>query len=148
MMLPQLVLLGAVSLACAHQGLNPRALNQFRAMILCVMPDSSPVMDYSDYGCYCGLGGSGTPVDDVDRCCQIHDQCYSNAMQHDDCWPIFDNPYTEHYYYTCNHRKVTCTSRNRHCEKFICECDRKAAECFARSTWHPEHEHLPGHHCH
>ncbi|KAJ0068187.1 hypothetical protein NL108_017275, partial [Boleophthalmus pectinirostris] len=43
-------------------------------------------------------------------CCQVHDQCYSDAMQHKDCWPILDNPYTELYHYNCNEatKTVTC----------------------------------------
>lgn len=115
-------------------------LSQFRSMILCVMPNSWPIMDYADYGCYCGSGGSGDPVDDLDRseftplcymqsrnssnmwykygcfvsrrCCQVHDQCYSDAMQHPDCWPILDHPYIEFYAYSCNKgsRTVTCGS--------------------------------------
>lgn len=37
--------------------------------------------------------------------------------------------------------------KNNECEMFICECDRKAAECFGRSHWNPEHEHLPTEYC-
>eukprot|EP00064_Thunnus_orientalis_P011344 superscaffoldBa00001631_g11374 len=79
----------------------------------------------------------------------IHDQCYSDAMQHTECWPIVDNPYTELYHYSCDeqNKKVTCDNDNDECEMFICECDRKAVECFARSTWNPEHEHLPSDRC-
>ncbi|XP_070299572.1 phospholipase A2, major isoenzyme isoform X4 [Salvelinus sp. IW2-2015] len=82
-------------------------------------------------------------------CCEVHDRCYSDAMQHDECWPIIDNPYTESYAYDCdeNLRKVTCKSNNDACEMFICECDRKAADCFARSPWNPEHEHFPSSSC-
>ncbi|XP_070706847.1 phospholipase A2-like [Pempheris klunzingeri] len=145
----QALFLVATGLSVA-QSLDNKALNQFRKMILCVMPDSWPVFDYADYGCYCGKGGSGTPVDDLDRCCQVHDKCYSDAMQHPECWPIIDNPYTEFYAYSCDKqtKKVTCGSNNTECEMFICECDRKAAECFSRSPWNPEHEHLPSDHCH
>ncbi|XP_010875989.1 phospholipase A2 [Esox lucius] len=146
----QAVFLVALGLSFAQaSNFDEKSLWQFRKMILCVNPDSWPTLDYADYGCYCGKGGSGTPVDDLDSCCQVHDQCYNDAMQHKDCWPIFDNPYTELYAYECDKtlKKVTCTSNNNPCEMFICECDRKAAECFARSTWNPEHLNLPSDRC-
>ncbi|XP_062268392.1 phospholipase A2-like [Platichthys flesus] len=127
-----------------------RALNQFRKGIQCLVPDSSPIIDYADYGCYCGKGGSGTPVDELDRCCQVHDQCYDDAMQHDACWPIFDNPYTEIYAYSCDEASKTITcgeSSNDECEQFICECDRKAAECFATAPYNDENKRLPSDRC-
>ncbi|XP_019959066.2 phospholipase A2-like isoform X2 [Paralichthys olivaceus] len=126
-----------------------RALHQFRKMIQCTMPGSKPILNYADYGCYCGYGGNGTAVDDLDRCCQVHDNCYGDAMQLDECWSILDNPYTKVYSYSCEeaNKTVTCGKDNNNCEMFICECDRKAAECFARSPWIPEHEHMPSDHC-
>ncbi|XP_034457179.1 phospholipase A2, minor isoenzyme-like isoform X2 [Hippoglossus hippoglossus] len=145
------LLAAGLSVACCGPALstNDRALNQFRQMILCMMPDSRPIFDYADYGCYCGKGGSGTPVDKLDRCCQVHDKCYSDAMQHDQCWFIIDNPYIEFYAYSCDKasKTLTCGENNNECEMFICECDRKAAECFAKSPWIPEHEHLPSDRC-
>ncbi|XP_070845238.1 phospholipase A2-like [Chaetodon trifascialis] len=146
----QTLLLLAASLSVA-QSFEERcnALNQFRNMILCVMPDSWPIFDYADYGCYCGFGGSGNPVDDLDRCCQVHDQCYDGAMLHLNFWPILDNPYTTLYHYSCNkqNKKITCGSENNKYQMFICECDREAAECFARAPYIPEHKHLPSDRC-
>ncbi|KAK5878658.1 hypothetical protein CesoFtcFv8_000385 [Champsocephalus esox] len=145
----QVMFLLAAGLSVTHS-LDYKALNQFRRMIMCVMPDSWPLFDYTDYGCFCGKGGSGTPVDDLDRCCQVHDLCYSDAIQHPECWFIINNPYTEFYSYSCDkpNHKVSCGSDNNACEMFICECDRVAAECFGVSPWNPEHEHLPSDRCH
>ncbi|XP_038590472.1 phospholipase A2-like, partial [Micropterus salmoides] len=109
------------------------------------------------------------------RCWQVHDQCYVDATQHPECWPIFDNPYIEFYDYSCSMNSMTTTrkigrspvavrmvvgllvkrvlsalsssDKNDTCEMFICEYDRKAAECFASSPWIPEHEHLSSNRC-
>lgn len=52
--------------ACMVSGaLLPKALWQFGNMISCVQPGVSP-LKYNDYGCWCGLGGKGSPRDEVD----------------------------------------------------------------------------------
>ncbi|KAK9522403.1 hypothetical protein VZT92_018871 [Zoarces viviparus] len=140
-----------ILLLCRTRALLYRNRNvlQFRTMIICAQPDSWPLFDYADYGCYCGLGGSGTPVDDVDRCCEVHDQCYGDAMQHDDCVPILDNPYTKVYSYRCDeaNKTFTCLNDNNPCEKFICECDRNAAMCFAKADYNEGNKNLPSERC-
>lgn len=49
-------------IACERRGLR-----EFRQMVECKLPERDPLLDFWDYGCYCGLGGQGTPVDDLDR---------------------------------------------------------------------------------
>ncbi|XP_053267935.1 phospholipase A2 [Pleuronectes platessa] len=103
------LLAAGLSLALSRRG---RAIPQFRNMIMCTLPGRWPIRDYTDYGCYCGKGGSGTPVDELDRCCQVHDNCYGEAEQHDECLPIFDSPYIEWYTWSCDQASntVTCAS--------------------------------------
>uniref|UniRef100_A0A671UAU9 Phospholipase A2 n=1 Tax=Sparus aurata TaxID=8175 RepID=A0A671UAU9_SPAAU len=52
-----------------------RAFWQFGNMIRCVQPGVNP-FKYNNYGSYCGLRRRGTPVDEVDLCCKVHDECY------------------------------------------------------------------------
>ncbi|XP_053550732.1 phospholipase A2, minor isoenzyme [Bombina bombina] len=136
-LLPLLLAVGFVS---THR--QPRNLLQFRQMIKCTIPNSKPLEDFNDYGCYCGLGGSGTPVDDLDRCCEIHDNCYAASRKVENCNPIFDNPYMEFYSYSCENNVVTCSNKNNPCETHICECDRNAALCFSQSTYNEKHKNL------
>ena len=42
---------------------------------------------YSDYGCWCGPGGSGPPVDGTDACCRTHDLCYETIVRNETCDP-------------------------------------------------------------
>ncbi|MBN3284425.1 PA21B Phospholipase, partial [Polyodon spathula] len=78
------------------------ALWQFKNLIKCTISGSDPLHDYNNYGCCWG-------------CCKIHDDCYSAAMNNPDCFPIFDNPYTEIYSYTCEGTTVTCSECDSSC---------------------------------
>ncbi|XP_015750076.1 PREDICTED: basic phospholipase A2 taipoxin alpha chain-like [Acropora digitifera] len=51
-----------------------RSIPEFGFLITCKAKRNP--FNYNGYGCYCGLGGYGHPVDGLDRCCQVHDNCY------------------------------------------------------------------------
>nr|P00599.1 RecName: Full=Basic phospholipase A2 1; Short=svPLA2; AltName: Full=DE-I; AltName: Full=Phosphatidylcholine 2-acylhydrolase [Naja melanoleuca] len=103
-------------------------LYQFKNMIHCTVPNR-PWWHFANYGCYCGRGGKGTPVDDLDRCCQIHDKCYDEAEKISGCWP-----YIKTYTYESCQGTLTCKDGGK-CAASVCDCDRVAANCFARATY-------------
>uniref|UniRef100_R4FK41 PLA2-Pse-2 n=1 Tax=Pseudonaja modesta TaxID=340912 RepID=R4FK41_9SAUR len=116
----------------------PLDLIDFSNLITCANRGSRSWLDYAHYGCFCGSGGSGTPVDDLDRCCQVHDNCYGDAEKLPACNYQFSSPYWNPYSYKCNEGEITCTDDKDECKAFICNCDRTAAICFARATYKDE----------
>ncbi|EDO38422.1 predicted protein [Nematostella vectensis] len=68
----------------AHNIRRRRSLFQLANMMKCLIPQR-PWAKYVAYGCYCGPGGEGIPVDDVDRCCQAHDTCYDKVSSNYFC---------------------------------------------------------------
>uniref|UniRef100_A0A8D0BVN4 Phospholipase A2 n=1 Tax=Salvator merianae TaxID=96440 RepID=A0A8D0BVN4_SALMN len=90
---------------------------------------------YSTYGCYCGIGGKGDPVDATDRCCQVHDCCYGKMSS------LGCNPKMEIYSYSIQKGSVICGKTL--CKRMICECDAAAAECFQKSTYHLKYAYYP-----
>ncbi|XP_072921499.1 phospholipase A2, minor isoenzyme-like [Hemitrygon akajei] len=122
-----------LSAGAGSTSIESRNLIQFSNMIKCAMPGVSPLLQINDYGCYCGIGGSGTPVDEFDKCCQTHDYCYDDAKKKKKCrFPL--SPKMKLYKYSCTNGKIECKSKS-HCGKFICECDRQASICFSKSQY-------------
>ena len=96
-------------------------------------------LDFNGYGCYCGLGGHGEPVDVLDRCCQWHDQCYLRLQQRKVCgrWGIYLSSYKT---VKTLESSLTCKNANTRCGKEVCECDRTAALCFAKSPFNASYK--------
>ncbi|EFX69030.1 hypothetical protein DAPPUDRAFT_329536 [Daphnia pulex] len=48
------------------------------------------------YGNWCGSGGMGPALDNIDQCCMTHDKCYGD-VERLPCKGIFQTPYSVHY---------------------------------------------------
>lgn len=109
------------------------ALN-FGFMITCAVGRSP--LDYNGYGCFCGLGGGGTPVDDTDRCCEIHDKCYTDVQNSGSC------PFDAAIYLISYSRKECygCEPESYYwfygeCRHALCMCDSEAVQCFKNAEF-------------
>ncbi|XP_061465451.1 phospholipase A2 crotoxin basic subunit CBd-like [Rhineura floridana] len=94
-----------------------------------------PLLALNLYGCYCGTGGSGIPLDAVDQCCFLHDCCYCHARVSLKChrrvkW--------QRYKLLCKTSETECQSTSV-CGRIACECDKQLAECLM--TAKPQRKH-------
>ncbi|XP_022779173.1 basic phospholipase A2-like [Stylophora pistillata] len=119
-----------------------RNLLQFNNMIACATSRTSA--DYIDYGCYCGLGGAGTPTDATDRCCKIHDECYGHIQKQNLCYFKVD---VYMRMYTRDNNCTGCADKEGTCERAVCECDGAAARCFAGKAYNIKHYNWPADKC-
>nr|XP_056720877.1 basic phospholipase A2 Ceg-N6-like [Euleptes europaea] len=87
------------------------------------------IINYGAYGCHCGWGSKGKPLDDTDWCCHEHDCCYHRTERQGCCRPIITR-----YSYTHQFGDVSC-GRGTSCQQQICECDREFALCLERNSW-------------
>ncbi|XP_028717859.1 phospholipase A2, minor isoenzyme-like [Peromyscus leucopus] len=87
-------------------------------MIKCLMTGIDPLLDYNNHGSYCGLGCSGTLVDELDR----------------------NDPYTFFYSYSCSGNEFTYSDKNKLHEAFICYRDHEAAICFFQAPYNKQYK--------
>lgn len=127
---------------------SKRSLVDFSKMVLCGT-DRNTVRDgadYLNYGCWCGFGGSGQPVDDLDWCCYEHDMCYNDLARSELCgWPYNTMIYSRSY---DTEECTKCAPASSYswwegygkCRERLCKCDADAVKCFARSPFNQQYK--------
>ncbi|XP_051029614.1 phospholipase A2, membrane associated-like [Phodopus roborovskii] len=88
-----------------------------------------PEIRYAFYGCHCGVGGKGTPIDETDWCCFKHDCCYAR-LEELGCGTKFLT-----YDFDYKEGQITCSENQDSCRKQLCQCDKHATICFYWN-WH------------
>lgn len=131
-----LILATLLAVKAEENGRVKRALAivEFASMITCTTGRSALL--YNGYGRWCGLGGSGTPVDATDRCCRDHDFCYRNLVSSNTCtkWGLRLTSYK-----TDANGCTSCSSSNSGCGAGLCRCDQIAANCFKTASFNTKY---------
>ncbi|VDD95758.1 unnamed protein product [Enterobius vermicularis] len=106
-----------------------KALWNLEEMAICRLHYNALV--YNNYGCWCGVGGSGEPVDGIDRCCMHHDECYDMAVNKKLCRNVpFE--YIRDYSWQCVNGEPVCKENMNECQAALCKCDKTVVDCWGQ----------------
>ncbi|XP_055644765.1 uncharacterized protein LOC129780472 isoform X2 [Toxorhynchites rutilus septentrionalis] len=116
--------------APTREGRSKRGVYNLYSMIKCAT-GCDPII-YKGYGCYCGFLGSGQALDGIDRCCKMHDYCYTAS----NC-PMFLE-YFVPYLWKCYRGRPLCAHDHgewggvNSCAARLCRCDLSLSKCLRR----------------
>lgn len=124
---------------CRHSKCSPRGKRSILDLALTLWCYrhrlQTPLLAINLYGCYCGSGGSGSPLDSVDQCCFLHDCCYRHARVSLKCYKRVK---WQRYKLLCKRSETQCQSKST-CGRVACECDKQLAQCL--TTAKPQKKH-------
>ncbi|XP_038641674.1 basic phospholipase A2 CM-III-like isoform X3 [Scyliorhinus canicula] len=125
-----LIVLGAIWIPA--QG-YVRIMMNVERIVRCLDP-ALPYHLNSNYGCFCRVGVYGNqPVDEIDRCCQVHDDCYREAaMMECSTFHMWFASLCENGIPKCPEFSVT--SHDTECFQKFCNCDIAAALCLKENS--------------
>ncbi|VDO57535.1 unnamed protein product [Haemonchus placei] len=109
---------------------QPRPKRKLR----CNRTRPAPTSCYNNYGCWCGIGGSHEPIDEIDKCCMLHDKCYDAAVDNKLCLDVAWE-YIDIYNWQCTNNTATCLDAEGTCKRALCDCDTAVVNCWAQ---HPK----------
>lgn len=106
-----------------------KALWNLEEMTVCRLHYNALV--YNNYGCWCGVGGDGNPMDGIDRCCMWHDKCYDMAIDKKQCRNVpFE--YLRDYSWHCADGEPVCKENLSECQTALCHCDKAVVDCWSQ----------------
>ncbi|XP_052241300.1 acidic phospholipase A2-like isoform X3 [Dreissena polymorpha] len=102
-------------------------------------------LNLNPYGCFCGYGQRGSePVDDADRCCAAHDDCYGEVHTEHHC--SFWSGLFVGYNHQCTDTDCVCKDEAK-CARKVCDCDLQLAKCLGKSEFNPQYQHYDRSQC-
>jgi len=128
-----------------RNGFGERRIRQLKVLITWFLQNTNLTFEDFNYGCHCdlvnspGMLGIGKPVDEIDRACFSHGQCYKclkseyeNDAEEGECdgnltgyrAELFKDEATDEPWMTCGNKPGTCRYN-------ICQCDKALAESLA-----------------
>ncbi|XP_031552198.1 basic phospholipase A2 homolog 1-like [Actinia tenebrosa] len=116
-----------------------RSVLQYKTMLECATKRSGWL--YEGYGCWCAFHGKGKPVDDTDRCCKAHDECYSKIKESKLCeWPHDYSVYYLEYKkpkqcMECSPADEYASEEEANCKVELCKCDVQAVKCLQKASF-------------
>ncbi|KAF1758705.1 hypothetical protein GCK72_015165 [Caenorhabditis remanei] len=89
-----------------------------------------PFDAYRYYGCSCSGYAPDKPIDGIDKCCQVHNECYNNLISTKKCQNS-NTPFFCLYKWECVYQEPACNNENK-CLQSVCKCDEEFINCLAK----------------